>query len=148
MIFKYQFIKLSAREKRKEILGEAIRCVTRGRNTEHGEPEDNFKAIADLWNSYLNNKTEEIDAKDVACMMALFKIGRMLTGKENIDNYVDCAGYIACAAGITRSVENEQGTAEKTEKEPLEKQDNHRRRKTDRENNGPNNDKFGTQQNC
>ena len=85
---------------RADILETAKEIVTSDRNNQYGEPEDNFDTIAYLWNAYLAGKHsdgEAITAKDVALMMVLFKVGRILTSttvKE--DSYIDAAGYIAC----------------------------------------------------
>ena len=87
---------------RADILETAKEIVTSDRNKQYGEPEDNFDTIASLWNAYLVGKHSDgtvITAKDVALMMVLFKVGRILTSttvKE--DSYIDAAGYIACAA--------------------------------------------------
>ena len=85
---------------RADILETAKEIVTSDRNNQYGEPEDNFDTIASLWNAYLFGKHSDgavITAKDVALMMVLFKVGRILTSttvKE--DSYIDAAGYIAC----------------------------------------------------
>lgn len=85
---------------RADILETAKEIVTSDRNKQYGEPEDNFDTIASLWNAYLAGKHSDgtvITAKDVALMMVLFKVGRILTStavKE--DSYIDAAGYIAC----------------------------------------------------
>lgn len=85
---------------RADILEAAKEIVTSDRNKQYGEPEDNFDTIASLWNAYLVGKHSDgtvITAKDVALMMVLFKVGRILTSttvKE--DSYIDAAGYIAC----------------------------------------------------
>lgn len=41
-----------------------------------------------------------LDAKDVALMMALFKIARIMTGHGKADNWVDGCGYLACGGEI------------------------------------------------
>lgn len=83
---------------RKETLETAMSYVTVDREVQYGTPENNFKVIANLWNIYLN--TETITAEDVAIMMALLKIGRIASGQKKDDNYVDLAGYAACACEI------------------------------------------------
>lgn len=98
---------------RKEVLEEAIRCVCTDRNEQYGEPEDSFSVIAELWEMYVDNKCRidygddalrtdiSIKADDVAVMMALFKIGRIITSeKAKADTFIDAAGYIACAGEI------------------------------------------------
>ena len=37
---------------RREILAEAEKCVCGDREQDYGSPEDNFKAIAELWQVY------------------------------------------------------------------------------------------------
>ena len=80
---------------REEILKEAIKCVCTDRNAQYGKPEDSFRMIANLWETYLNRP---LTAHDVGMMMALLKIARIMTGQTKADNYIDAAGYIACAA--------------------------------------------------
>lgn len=87
---------------RAEILDTAKKIVTTDRNSQYGEPEDNFDVIAQFWNHYLTTLQGVclyLSATDVAIMMALFKIGRIATARDmNEDSYIDAAGYIACAA--------------------------------------------------
>lgn len=89
---------------RKEILEQAIKAVFTDRDGQYGSPENNFKVIAEFWTDYLRNsrtlKCGSISAKDVAVMMTLFKIARITTGKHKDDNFVDLAGYAACAAEL------------------------------------------------
>ncbi|WP_130837539.1 DUF6378 domain-containing protein [Lachnoclostridium sp. Marseille-P6806] len=82
---------------REEILNEAKKCVCTDRNEQYGEPEDNFKMIAALWNAYLKN-IDLLDSQDVANMMILFKVARNATALDNPkpDNWIDIAGYAAC----------------------------------------------------
>lgn len=74
----------------------------------YGKPEDNFETIGLMWGAYLRaanpqlKQVEDIDfitPGDVAAMMALLKIARMATGSKE-DNFVDLAGYAACAGEI------------------------------------------------
>ena len=86
---------------RGEVLDNARECVCKNRNDSYGEPEDNFRNIANLWNDYLLQKYDfkKITPVDIGIMMALLKIARM-AGKANDDNYVDGIGYLACACEI------------------------------------------------
>lgn len=86
--------------KRAEILKRAAEIVTKDRNEQYGEPEDNFENIARLWSAYL---MADIDAHDVGMMMVLFKVARAGNGGGTIDTYVDIAGYAACAGEIITS---------------------------------------------
>lgn len=88
--------------KRQEVLEGAITCVTRDRNASYGDPEDNFQHIADLWNAQFKLRRGEFEfsALDVAVMFALMKVARLRTSPDKMDNYIDLAGYAACAADI------------------------------------------------
>lgn len=100
--------------KRAEILHEAERCVCTDRNQQYGEPEDNFRIIATLWSVYLCARgfDEPLGPADVGAMMALFKLGRIATGGDKADNFIDLAGYAACAGEIS----TESGRTSKDEK--------------------------------
>ncbi len=94
---------------REETLDAAKECVCKSREADYSSPENSFVCIANLWNSYLSARMERalaqggnwiITPKDVGVMMALLKIGRIATGRFKEDSYIDCAGYIACAAEL------------------------------------------------
>ena len=92
---------------RAQFLDEVKRLVCSDRNVTHGDAEDNFRVIADLWNVYLRNSkgadnTDDLSNKDVAIMMCLFKISRLMSNVNNIDNWLDLAGYAACGGGIVK----------------------------------------------
>ena len=96
--------------KRSEILEAAKRCVCGDREQDYGSPENNFKTIASLWNSYLcgagilENGNPEVwkglKPKDVAAMLAMLKIARIASGNAKEDNWIDLAGYAACGGEI------------------------------------------------
>ena len=94
---------------RADILHAAEKCVCGQRETDYGTPENNFKAIAKLWETYLNKACTRgvnvrVEAKDVAVMMALLKIARIAAGGGKADSWIDLAGYAACGAeceGVT-----------------------------------------------
>ena len=87
---------------RAEILEAAGKCVTGGRDKEYGEPEDSFDLIAQLWEPYIRaacvspSADVTIRPQDVAILMALLKIARAAVS-DKPDNFVDLAGYAACA---------------------------------------------------
>lgn len=91
---------------RKELLAKAEQCVCTDREQAYGKPEDNFQGIGDLWYAYLNirylrqGKPLDITAEDVGNMQSLLKIGRIASGMTKADNYIDLAGYAACAGEI------------------------------------------------
>lgn len=88
---------------RKTILDAAEKCVCRDRQDTHGKPEDSFSAIADLWTAYLDIG-RDITPVDVAQMMILLKVGRAKENPKHQDNWVDMAGYAACAGEIAADV--------------------------------------------
>lgn len=86
---------------RKTILDAAEKCVCHDRQDTHGRPEDSFGDIADLWAAY---KGVEFDPVDVAQMMILLKVGRAKENPKHTDNWIDIAGYAACAGEIAADV--------------------------------------------
>lgn len=95
---------------RESILDAAKRCVCGDREQDYGSPENNFRTIASMWNSYLygaglienHDPTvwKGIIPKDVAAMLALLKIARIASGHAKADNWIDLAGYAACGGEL------------------------------------------------
>ena len=86
---------------REEILNTASQYVTKDRATIHGDAEDNFDNIADLWSWWLHGREiYAINGFDVAVMMTLFKIARIKANPSHIDSYIDGIGYLAIAGEI------------------------------------------------
>lgn len=98
---------------RAQILEAAAKCVGGEREQNYGRPENNFETIAVLWSTYIRATRpeskdwafNELEAKDVAAMLALLKIARIASGHAKADNWVDLAGYAACGGEI----ETEEG---------------------------------------
>ena len=88
---------------RKECLEEAAKCVLQDRQKEYGGVEDNFQSIADLWEAYLHRPISTID---VAMCMILLKVARTKSSPMHCDNYVDIAGYAACACELVPGEEH------------------------------------------
>lgn len=80
---------------RKGILDEADLLINGDRNNHYGPPTQDFARTAALWTVYLEGRTE-IAAHDVAAMMALLKISRIVWSPNQRDHWVDLAGYAAC----------------------------------------------------
>lgn len=80
---------------RQETLEEALKIVTKDRNSQYGDPEKNFETIADLWATYTG---QTFTPYDVAVMMILVKVSRIVTSPQVLDHWVDIAGYAACGA--------------------------------------------------
>ena len=83
---------------RGEILDTAREYVTKDRAEQHGDLEENFNRIADLWNSYLEGS--HISVTDVGVMMTLLKIARIRSTPKNADHWQDACGYIACSGEL------------------------------------------------
>lgn len=81
-----------------------------------------------LWSVYLCARGMEhpLSAADVGAMMALFKLGRIATGGDKADNFIDLAGYAACAGEIS----TESGRASKDVKVSVGSKDSAEREKT------------------
>lgn len=78
-----------------EILDKAAETVYDRPDT-HGEPEDSFATIAEMWNGYLRSEDHfdpNVTPTDVANMMILLKVARNSEGHYHEDNYTDIAGY-------------------------------------------------------
>lgn len=89
---------------RSDLLDTVKSYVCKDRSTAHGDAEDNFKHTAWLWNDYLAmiKPREKLNNKDVAAMMILFKVARAAHNPDNLDNWLDSAGYSICGAGIAK----------------------------------------------
>jgi len=82
---------------RANLLDAAKNYVTKDRQADHGDAEDNFTRIAGYWSVHLG---VPIAAHDVAVMMALLKVARIKSNPEHVDNWVDGAGYFACGGEV------------------------------------------------
>lgn len=86
-----------------EIAGTAANLVAGDRDRQHGQKRDNFARIAAVWDAYLNIRRDTmapLRPVDVGHMMVLMKIARTQSGAVNADDYIDAAGYAACAGEI------------------------------------------------
>ncbi len=92
---------------RPDILYKAKQCVCGQREHEYGSPENNFQAIANLWNAYLDKNGVVLTPVDVAMMMSLLKIARIKSGTATEDSFVDLAGYAACGGEIATTPKEE-----------------------------------------
>lgn len=96
-----------SKENRETILSEVKKIICNDRNEQYGEPEDSFEKIADYWTTYIKHNCVApgadcgVDARDVAIMMVLFKLGRMETSYfASYDSFIDAIGYMTCATDI------------------------------------------------
>ena len=82
---------------RSGILNQAEQYVTKDRAATHGNMEDNFREIAELWTQYTERTFSSLD---VAVMMTLLKIARLKSNPDNADNWIDACGYMACGGEL------------------------------------------------
>src|SRR5258708_33666781 len=102
--------------KRVDALERAKKAVSE-RNTSYGEPEDNFKRIADRWNAHLLNvgllsDTDDVteaglQPHDVAIMLADLKMARLSQDPHKADSWIDIAGYAGCGAEVSGATDGE-----------------------------------------
>jgi len=86
---------------RSEILSKAEEYITKDRAATHGDAENNFDSIADLWSWWLADRDyHDVNGFDVSIMMVLFKIGRIKANPSHVDSYIDGCGYLAIAGEI------------------------------------------------
>lgn len=89
--------------KAETILRQAAELVGGDRERQHGDKRENFGKIAAMWTAWLavrNGKPGVVESHDVAVMMTLMKLARTQSGAHNDDDYIDAAGYAACAGQI------------------------------------------------
>ena len=88
----------------RKIAAKAARLIGGDRAHVHGSVVRNHANIAAVWNGILiaagKATNAPLDAHDVANMMEGLKIARRYAGAFNADDYVDGAGYSACAGEI------------------------------------------------
>lgn len=89
---------------RAQVLNEALDIIQGDRHESYGDPEDNFRDIANYWTTYLRTMTQVdndgrvmLEPHNVADMMILMKVARNQFAPK-WDNYVDIAGYAGCGA--------------------------------------------------
>jgi len=85
---------------REQILSIATQYITQDRAATHGNAEDNFDNVAELWSWWMQGSETYFNGFDVAVMMALFKLARIKGNPDHLDSYVDAAGYLAIAGEI------------------------------------------------
>lgn len=99
---------------RTDVLREAIALINGDRNNDYGDPIDNFRTIAEFWQSYLTGTIESrgellIRPHDVAVLMDLVKTSRLIWSPDKKDHWADKAGYSACGWDC---VQRQNGTSD------------------------------------
>ena len=98
-------VKQDAPDDGSSILQEAQRIVFGARQGVYGHPRDDFQRTADLWSAYLVGRgllppDYSVAPQDVAYMMILLKMARLMESPEHRDSIVDIAGYAETAARV------------------------------------------------
>ena len=80
--------------RRAAILDSARLAVTVDRAATHGEAERGFARIGALWSALLG---VTVTPDKVALLLATLKVARAWGNPDHADNFIDLAGYAACA---------------------------------------------------
>lgn len=92
-----------------EICSSAEALVGGDRQQTHGDKVENHEKIAAVWNGILaaagKSPASPLDAHDVANLMEGLKLARRYSGRFNVDDYIDGAGYAACAGEIAAELQ-------------------------------------------
>lgn len=79
---------------RVEALRDAARIINGSRDTQYGNPIDNFERISKIWSVILGI---EVSPEDVAMCMAGLKMARYASKSGfQPDTWIDLAGYAGC----------------------------------------------------
>ncbi len=86
---------------RRDLLAKADAAVNGDRNKDYGDPTHDFERQATMIQAYLEGIVEtrgglRIEPHDVAAIMTLVKVARLVTSPDKQDHWVDIAGYAAC----------------------------------------------------
>jgi Domain of unknown function (DUF6378) len=104
-------LRKAAETPRGGVLAEATDLITGDRNNQYGEPTQDFDRTAGLWNAagYRGPVGRDVLLNhDVALMIALLKISRLMWQPGKRDSWVDLAGYAACGYECTVAGEGVQ----------------------------------------
>lgn len=93
-----------------DMLLKAAELVGGQRATDYGDKYVNHRRIADLWNIWFKetragdnalSECQEVVAYDVAMMMLLLKIARLMHSPGHQDSHIDIAGYASILEEIS-----------------------------------------------
>lgn len=85
---------------RQQILETIEAAICKDRQETYGTPEDNFKNIGQYWHLYLTQIQRPLESYDIAIMMLLLKVARIVKSPQHLDNWVDAAGYAICGGEL------------------------------------------------
>lgn len=80
-----------------ELLARAMELVQGDRQKEYGDKHTNFRRIATLWNQWMlaRHDINVLNEYDVAMMMLLLKVARLMNTPGHRDSHADIAGYVS-----------------------------------------------------
>tara|TARA_R110000823_G_scaffold207592_1_gene338143 strand:+ start:1106 stop:1366 length:261 start_codon:yes stop_codon:yes gene_type:complete len=84
---------------RGQILDEAKRLTLNEREAIYGTPLVNHQRIAKFWSIYLEH---EVTPQDVALMMALVKVARLIQTPDHLDSVIDLCSYGSIAGELSQ----------------------------------------------
>lgn len=94
----------------KDMLLKAAGLVGGDRAKDYGDITSLHHRIAGLWNYWLDHQggMVELRAYDVAIMMLLLKVARLIHSPGHSDSHIDIAGYAAVAEEIAQKTINKE----------------------------------------
>lgn len=97
-----QYSLSAAGSPREQLLAIAAGAVLKQRNHTYGAPEDAFGRVAALW-SALHPDRRPFEKHEVALMIGMVKVARLMENPQHKDSWADLAGYAACGYEATVS---------------------------------------------
>lgn len=96
---------------RASVLDEAKTLVTGDRNNDYGPPHQDFSRTAGALTAlgYRGPNGKDLEAHDVAIMVGMVKISRLMWTPRKRDSWVDLAGYAACGYEAAEVTHKEKG---------------------------------------
>jgi hypothetical protein len=82
---------------RHDLLKLAESAVGAERQSQYGEPHDNFMLVADMWSAILGT---HVTTERVALCQVALKLARLAFNPSHVDSWVDLAGYAAIGAEL------------------------------------------------
>lgn len=94
---------------RGSVLDEAKGLITGDRNNTYGPPHQDFQRSADAATAfgYKGPGGRDLQAHDIAILVGLVKISRLMWTPGKRDSWVDLAGYAACGYECVVETEKE-----------------------------------------